>query len=59
LAQGNSSPVYLLTLVRLVNGAWYVTLHIKIRQREVNILEFGSGKWFFSFIFAYFGEAGK
>jgi hypothetical protein len=36
----------------------YVILHMKIRQREVNILQFGSGKWFFMWIFVQFGEAG-
>jgi hypothetical protein len=51
--------VYLLNLVSLVNGAWYVTLHIKIREREVNIRQFGSGKCFSSCIFAEFGEAGE
>ncbi len=47
LAQENCfSPVHLVSLARLVNGAWYVTLHMKIRRREVNIRQFGSrGKY--------------
>jgi hypothetical protein len=44
LAQENGfSRGYSLSLVRLVHGSWYVTPHIKIREREVNILQFGSG----------------
>ncbi len=34
-------------------------MDIKIRWREVNICGLGSGKWFFSCIFAQFAEAGK
>jgi hypothetical protein len=37
----------------------YVTLHIKIGWRKVNICRFGSGKWFFSCTFAQFAEAWK
>jgi hypothetical protein len=60
LAQENCfSPVHLVSLAMLVNGAWYVTLHMEIRHREVNIRQFGSRKWFFSCTFAEFGEAGK
>jgi hypothetical protein len=34
-------------------------MDIKIRWREVNICGLGSGKWFFSCIFAHFAKAGK
>ncbi len=41
------------------DDAQYVSLQIKIRWRKVNICWLGSGKWFFSCIFAEFAEADK
>jgi hypothetical protein len=37
----------------------YVTLHIKIRWRKVNICQFGLGNWFFSCIFVQITKAGN
>jgi hypothetical protein len=43
----------------LRTDAQYVTLQIEIRWKNVHICRLGSGKWFFSCIFAQFAEAGK
>jgi hypothetical protein len=37
----------------------YVLLHIKIGWKKVNICRFGSGNWFFSYMFGQFAEAGN
>jgi hypothetical protein len=53
------SILQLFIIKSIPTGAPYVTLHIKIWWRKVNMCGFGSGNWFFSCKFARSAEASK